>query len=66
MRDGFGILRTREFWRSFRDYWSSDSISGRMDDFTSRTRENTDQDPDWDVERRRAKRRAEKPPESDE
>ena len=57
MREGARILTTRDFWRTFRDYWLPDSIAARMDDWTSRTRENTGQEPDWEVERRRAKRR---------
>jgi hypothetical protein len=66
VREGFRIMRSRRFWRSFRDYWSTGSISARMDAWTSRVRENTGQEPDWDVEKRIAKRRAEKPPDSEE
>jgi hypothetical protein len=41
VREGFRIMRSRRFWRSFRDYWSTGSISARMDAWTSRVRENT-------------------------
>lgn len=57
MREGARVLCSREFWRGFFDYWSAESISARMDDWVSRVRENTGQEPDWKVERRRWARR---------
>lgn len=54
--EGTRLLCSRRFWRSVREYYSADAISGRLDDLTSRIRENTGQSPDWDVERRRAAR----------
>jgi hypothetical protein len=56
LREGLRVLCSRGFWRGFRDYWSVDAVSARIDDFTARFREQTDQEPDWDVERRRARR----------
>lgn len=38
--------------------WYAEQIPAKLDDFTSRVRENTGQDPDWVVERRRAKRKS--------
>lgn len=52
-------LFSREFWRAFADYWSVREVGHRIDKWVSRTREQTDQEPDWDVERRLAKRRTE-------
>jgi hypothetical protein len=61
MMEGFRVLFSRRFWRGFLDHWSGDAISGRLDEFTSRVREQTGQDPDWDVERRRSRRGKRKP-----
>jgi len=45
-------------WRTF-DEWA-ETLPARMDEWTARFRENTGQEPDWSLERRRAKRRAER------
>lgn len=60
LREGLSILCSRNFWRAFRSYWSPDAIAGRMDEWVARTREQTGQDPDWKVERRRARRRVDR------
>ena len=36
--EGFRILRSREFWQAFRDYWSAEAISARLDAFAARLR----------------------------
>lgn len=56
LREGLRVLCSRDFWRAFRNYWSGDAVSARLDEFTACTREQTGQEPDWDVERRRARR----------
>jgi hypothetical protein len=62
IRDGFRILCSRSFWREFNAFWfdsnRSTSLVARMDDWTSAARKNTGQEPDQEVERRRAQRRA--------
>lgn len=57
MREGFRIIRSRESWRAFRRYWSGQEIAARIDEWTSRVRQNTGQPPDPDLERRIAARR---------
>jgi hypothetical protein len=56
VREGFRQICTREFWRAFRDYWSSEAVSARIDDWTHRYREEKGQSPDPKVEARRRKR----------
>lgn len=58
IREGLRQLCSREFWQAFRAYYSPEKISERLDDTAARIREQTGQEPDWDVERRRAKRGA--------
>lgn len=62
MKEGFRVLFSRQFWRGFCDYWSVDAISGRLDEFTARLRDQTGQKPDRGVEHRRARRRVRRKP----
>jgi hypothetical protein len=39
MREGARQLCSREFWRAFRDYWSADAVSKRLDEFNERLRD---------------------------
>lgn len=38
MRDGARILRSREFWRAFRHYWSDEEVAKRIDAWVERNR----------------------------
>ena len=38
LAEGFRILRSREFWRAFRAYWSADAVSKRLDEYAARLR----------------------------
>ncbi len=38
LAEGFRILRSREFWQSFREYWSSEAVATRIDAFAARLR----------------------------
>lgn len=55
---------TRQMPALLRTTFSVDTWMEMADNWVSRRRELNGQEPDWDVERRIAKRRAEKPPES--
>lgn len=59
LHEGARIFASRQLWHAFRDYWRADAISARLDAWTSRFRDQTDQEPDWKLEHRIAKRRAE-------
>jgi hypothetical protein len=50
------LAQVEEFWRGFRDYWSSEQITSRMDEWTARTRKQLGMDPDGKVEARRKAR----------
>lgn len=36
MREGGRILTTRDFWRTFRTYWSGEAVAGRMEAWVER------------------------------
>ena len=57
LRDGFRVLRSRDFWRAFAEFWSGPAIAARMDEWTHAVRENLGMPPDEQVEQRRARRR---------
>ena len=59
------MLRLGSFLRDLRDVLrialNPETWAAILDEWTSRARERAGQEPDWDVERRRARRRREEP-----
>lgn len=41
-REGARILATRDFWRTFRDYWSADSVADRLGAWLDRRKREDD------------------------